>query len=67
LPEKENRSEPLLFLKENRHRYGCSVTINGIFLKAGIPVTSRFGGVVEIVDGKPERFISLISYEGFIT
>ena len=42
----------------------CSVTINGIFLKAGIPVTSRFGGVVEIVDGKPERFISLISYEG---
>lgn len=42
----------------------CSVTINGIFLKAGIPVTSKFGGVVEIVDGKPKRFISLISYEG---
>lgn len=42
----------------------CSVTINGIFLKAGIPLTSRFGGVVEIVDGKPVRFISLISYEG---
>ncbi len=42
----------------------CSVTINGIFLKAGIPVTSRFGGVVEIVEGKPVRFISLISYEG---
>ena len=42
----------------------CSVTINGIFLKAGIPVTSRFGGVVEIIDGKPVRFISLISYEG---
>ncbi len=42
----------------------CSVTINGIFLKAGIPVTSRFGGVVEISDGKPTRFTSLISYEG---
>lgn len=42
----------------------CSVTINGIFLKAGIPVTSRFGGVVEIYEGKPTRFISLISYEG---
>ncbi len=42
----------------------CSITINGIFLKAGIPVTSRFGGVVEIVDNKPERFLSLISYEG---
>ena len=42
----------------------CSVTINGIFLKAGIPVTSKFGGVIEIVDGKPVRFVSIISYEG---
>ncbi|MEW6585560.1 MAG: NrpR regulatory domain-containing protein [Nitrospirota bacterium] len=42
----------------------CSVTINGIFLKAGIPVTSKFGGVVEIINGKPVRFVSLISYEG---
>lgn len=42
----------------------CSITINGIFLKAGIPMTSRFGGVVEIINKKPERFISLISYEG---
>jgi len=42
----------------------CSVTINGIFLKAGIPVTSRFGGVLEISEGEPVRFLSLISYEG---
>jgi len=42
----------------------CSVTINGIFLKAGIPVTSRFGGVLEINKGVPKRFLSLISYEG---
>lgn len=42
----------------------CSVTINGIFLKAGIPVTSKFGGVVEIINRKPARFVSLISYEG---
>ena len=42
----------------------CSVTINGIFLKAGIPVTSKFGGVLEIADGKATRFTSLISYEG---
>lgn len=42
----------------------CSITINGIFLKAGIPVSSRFGGVVEIEDKKPVRFLSLISYEG---
>ena len=42
----------------------CSVTINGIFLKAGIPVASRFGGVVETANGKPLRFVSLISYDG---
>jgi len=42
----------------------CSVTINGIFLKAGIPVASRFGGVVETMDNKPQRFLSLISYAG---
>lgn len=42
----------------------CSVTINGIFLKAGIPVASRFGGVVETADGSPRRFVSLISYDG---
>lgn len=42
----------------------CSITINGIFLKAGIPMTSRFGGVVEIVDGNLDKFIALISYEG---
>ena len=41
----------------------CSVTINGIFLKAGIPVTSRFGGVLQI-NSEPIRFTALISYEG---
>jgi repressor of nif and glnA expression len=42
----------------------CSITLNGVFLKAGIPVASRYGGVVEIEDGNPVRFTSLISYEG---
>jgi HTH-type transcriptional regulator, global nitrogen regulator NrpRI len=42
----------------------CSITVNGLFLKAGIPVTSRFGGVVEVKAGTPSRFLSLISYEG---
>lgn len=41
----------------------CSVTVNGIFLKAGIPVNSKFGGVLQIND-EPLRFTSLISYEG---
>lgn len=42
----------------------CSVTINGIFLKAGIPIASKFGGIVEVSPGRPLRFISIISYEG---
>ena len=42
----------------------CSVTINGIFLKAGIPVTSKFGGVLQIEEAEISRFTALISYEG---
>ncbi|MDP2168129.1 MAG: NrpR regulatory domain-containing protein [Thermodesulfovibrionales bacterium] len=42
----------------------CSVTINGIFLKAGIPVASKFGGLLEIDEGEASRFLALISYEG---
>lgn len=42
----------------------CSVTINGIFLKAGIPVTSKFGGVLQVENSELSRFTALISYEG---
>ncbi len=42
----------------------CSVTINGIFLKAGIPVFSRFGGLLEIRNGQPVRFTEIIEYSG---
>jgi HTH-type transcriptional regulator, global nitrogen regulator NrpRI len=42
----------------------CSITLNGVFLKTGIPVASKYGGVIEIQEGIPKRFVSLISYEG---
>jgi len=42
----------------------CSVVINGVLLKAGIPVESRFGGVLEIRDSKPRRFVAIINYSG---
>jgi len=42
----------------------CSVTLNAILLKAGIPIISKFGGVLEIRDGQPYKFGSLISYDG---
>lgn len=42
----------------------CSVTVNGIMLHEGIPVTSRFGGLIEMRDGRPQRFVELIEYRG---
>lgn len=42
----------------------CSITINGALLKAGIPMDSRFGGILQIRNSKPLRFIELINYEG---
>ena len=42
----------------------CSVSINGIFLRASIATTSRFGGLLEIEGGRPLRFNEIISYEG---
>jgi len=42
----------------------CSVTVNGILLKEGIPVTSRFGGLLEIRNREPVRFVELMEYSG---
>ena len=42
----------------------CSVTLNGVLLASGIPVTSRFGGLVEMRDRHPVRFTELIEYAG---
>jgi len=42
----------------------CSVTINGVFLKSGIPLVSKFGGVLQTENSEPSRFTAVISYEG---
>lgn len=42
----------------------CSVTINGVLVKAGIPVDSLFAGILQIDDNEPRRFTELIKYEG---
>ncbi|MAF86131.1 MAG: hypothetical protein CL875_06650 [Dehalococcoidales bacterium] len=42
----------------------CSVVINGVFLKAGVPMDSRFGGVLEIRNSRPRRFVAIINYAG---
>jgi len=40
----------------------CSVTLNGVLLRHGIPVQSRYGGLLEIRDRKPYRFTELVGY-----
>jgi len=42
----------------------CSITLNGVLLKEGIPTNSRFGGLLEILDRKPTRFVEIIMYDG---
>jgi repressor of nif and glnA expression len=42
----------------------CSIVINGTLLKAGIPMDSRFGGIIEIKNHTPLRFVELINYAG---
>ncbi len=42
----------------------CSITLNGVLLDYGIPTISRFGGLLELKNNKPTRFVDLIHYEG---
>jgi len=42
----------------------CSAVVIGSMLKAGIPVDSRFGGILQIKHSEPTRFVELIEYTG---
>jgi len=42
----------------------CSIVINGSLLKAGVPTDSRFGGLLQIRNHHPFRFVELIHYAG---
>ncbi len=42
----------------------CSIIINGSLLKAGVPMDSRFGGVLQIRNNQPLRFVNFIDYSG---
>lgn len=42
----------------------CSIVINGTLLKAGVPMGSRFGGLLQMENGQPFRFVELIHYAG---
>jgi len=40
----------------------CSVTVNGVLLKSGIPVQSLFGGLLSIDGHTPRRFTEMVHY-----
>lgn len=42
----------------------CSVVLNGVLLKAGVPTEYRFGGVLEVRNSQPRRFVAIIDYAG---
>lgn len=42
----------------------CSIVLNGVLLKAGVPMTAKFGGILQVKNGQPLRFVELIHYEG---
>ena len=42
----------------------CGASINGVLLKAGVPTEFSFGGVLEIRNSQPRRFVAIINYAG---
>jgi repressor of nif and glnA expression len=42
----------------------CSISMDGVFQRKGIPVKMAFGGRLEIENGTPKRFRDLIGYRG---
>jgi len=42
----------------------CSVAINGVLLRAGVPCDYKFGGVLQIRNSQPRRFVAIIGYTG---
>lgn len=42
----------------------CSITLNGVLLAHGIPTYSSFGGLLEIRDYQPIRFVEMVHYSG---
>ena len=55
-----------LFVPANKIGFAtvCSIVVNGTLLKAGIPMNSRFGGILQMRNYQPTRFTELIHYDG---
>ena len=42
----------------------CSVVFNGVLSKLGVPIESKFGGLLELRNPQRERFAAIIYYNG---
>ena len=42
----------------------CNLTLDSILIHSGIPLFFEYGGLVQVVNNKPIRFVEIISYEG---
>ncbi|HII75491.1 MAG TPA: DUF128 domain-containing protein, partial [Methanolinea sp.] len=42
----------------------CSITMDGVFQRRGIPVRMAYGGRLDIQHGEATRFVDLIGYRG---
>ncbi len=62
--ERENLGELIVPQGKVAMATVCSIVVNGTLLKAGVPMDSRFSGILQIRNGKPLRFVELIEYAG---
>ncbi len=42
----------------------CSIVFSGTLLQAGVPIDSKFGGILQIRNRNPVRFVEIIHYAG---
>ncbi len=42
----------------------CNLTLDSILIHSGIPLFFKYGGLVQVINHKPIRFVEIISYEG---
>ncbi|MCW8802001.1 MAG: NrpR regulatory domain-containing protein [Candidatus Bathyarchaeota archaeon] len=42
----------------------CNLTLDSILIHSGIPLFFKYGGLVQVINYKPIRFVEIISYEG---
>jgi len=48
--------------KRVRIKTACSLTLDGVLLKSGIPIRPKGGGIIEVIEREPVRFTDMLMY-----